>query len=281
MAATLTQHNYGKGRVRVTKVVRDGDRHALHEYAVTITLDGDFGGSYKTGDNGKIVATDSMKNTVYVLAREHDFDSPEEFAEIVATHFVTTYEQVSAASVAVEQANWVRIFLDGEAHDHAFTGGGRDVRVAHARHDGTKLTTTGGIAGLLVLKTTASEFHGFVDDRYRTLPDATDRIFATTIDAEWTLPDGSRAANGTFPTAKATVLRTFATRHSLAVQQTLLQIGRDVLDACPGIGEVRLSMPNQHRIPVNLEAFDLTNENEIFVATDEPFGTITGTVTRE
>ncbi|MEM6562790.1 MAG: factor-independent urate hydroxylase [Planctomycetota bacterium] len=280
MPHELTYNSYGKGRVRVTKVVRHGDRHELFELAVKVTLRGDFDASYTAGDNTNIVATDSIKNTVYVLAKETDFTHMEPFAVTLAKHFVDTYPQVSTAEVDVEQPNWVRVFMDGESHDHAFTRGSGDLRTSRAVYDGTTLRHVGGLRGLEVLKTTASEFHGFVDDRYRTLRDTTDRIFATTIDATWTYLESEVDFAALHAGVKRIVLDTFATHHSLAVQQTLLAIGNAVLDAVPHVDEIRLQMPNQHRIPMNLEPFGLTNENEIFVATDEPFGMITGTVKR-
>ncbi|MEM6315879.1 MAG: factor-independent urate hydroxylase, partial [Planctomycetota bacterium] len=214
-----------------------------------------------------------------VLAKETDFTHMEAFAVTLAKHFVDTYPQVSTAEVDVEQPNWVRVFMDGESHDHAFTRGSGDLRTSRAVYDGTTLRHVGGLRGLEVLKTTASEFHGFVDDRYRTLRDTTDRIFATTIDATWTYTDPCDYT-AMHAALKRVMLSTFATHHSLAVQQTLLAIGNAALDAIPQIDDLTLEMPNQHRIPMNLEPFGLTNENEIFVATDEPFGMITGTVKR-
>jgi urate oxidase len=131
-----------------------------------------------------------------------------------------------------------------------------------------------------VLKTTASEFSNFVTDRYRTLKDTKDRIFATTVDAEWTYSIRKADFNGSFSAIRTALLTTFATHHSLAVQQTLLAMGEAALAASPAIQSIDLKMPNQHRIPFNLEPFGIKNDNEIFVPTDEPFGMITGVVTR-
>ena len=280
MPARLTSHRYGKSRVRVTKVIRDGDRHDLIEMSVKIALEGDFAASYESGDNSKVIATDSMKNAVYVLAKETEFRHIEDFAATLARHFVETYGQVTRATIGIEQANWVRVAHDGRPHDHAFTGGGRDTRVCRASYDGDRLDLGGGLRGLLVLKTTASEFHGFVTDRYRTLKDAGDRIFATTVDATWAYTDAGDYTR-LHAAAKRVILATFATHHSLAVQQTLLEMGKALLAEFDWIDDVAMEMPNQHRIPANLEPFGLTNDNEIFVATDEPYGTISGTVSRE
>jgi urate oxidase len=287
LSGALSENSYGKSSVRVTKVLRHQDRHEAIEYAVDIALEGDFAESYTAGDNRKLVATDSMKNTVYVLAKEKSFDSPEGFAVEVARHFCTTYEQVKTTTVSVKQSLWQRIELGGKPHPHAFVAGAGDRRIARARlvKPANRPELAGGIEGLQVLKTTASEFRDFVTDRYRTLKDTRDRIFATTVDAEWeytaaAVAGGKTNFNEIYSSARRAILETFATHHSLAVQQTLLAMGQAVLDACSGIESIKLTMPNQHRIPFDLTPFGLKNENDIFVTTSEPFGLISGVVRR-
>lgn len=278
----LTHNAYGKSAVRLTKVTRLGELHELHEFDVQIELEGAFAASYTAGDNRQVIATDSMKNTVYVLAREQEFDSCEAFALLLARHFVKTYSQVSQATVRIAEASWRRIELDGKPHPHSFVSGGNEQRtcsVVAARSGPT--TVTGGVSDLVVLKTTDSAFKDFVSDRYRTLPDAEDRIFATSVIAEWEYADVDADWNGTFAAARAAILSTFATHYSLAVQQTLLEMGGAVLAACPSVMRVTFSLPNQHRIPVNLGPFGLDNPNVVFVPTSEPFGLIKGTIERD
>ena len=280
----MLQHNaYGKSSIRLTKVMRGPKRHELLELSVDVLLEGDFADSYLTGDNRKIVATDSMKNTVYVLAKENKFESVEEFAIILARHFVATYSQVKTVTISISQTKWDRIAVDDQPHPHSFVDGGSERRTCKAKIERKTSgpVLTGGIAGLQVLKTTGSEFSDFVSDQYRTLKDARDRIFATTVDAVWTYAAEKPDFNGCFDLIRNALLQTFAKHHSLAVQQTLLAMGEAALTACPVIQSIDLKMPNQHRIPFNLEPFGLKNENEIFVPTDEPFGMITGVVTRK
>ena len=76
------------------------------------------------------------------------------------------------------------------------------------------------------------------------------------------------------------LLETFAGHQSLSVQQTLHAMGAAALEACPRVERITLTMPNKHRILVDLKPFGLENANEVFVATDEPHGTITGTLQR-
>src|SRR4051812_44636402 len=190
MSIKLTANHYGKSDVRLTKVVRRGAHHDLFEFSVDVQLIGDFAASYTAGDNSKIVATDSMKNTVYVVAKENDFTSAEQYALILAEHFSRTYRQVETAMVSVRQSSWSRIDTGGKPHDHAFVSGGAELHTAVARATrGSATTIAGGIQDLLVLKTTNSAFKNFVSDRYRTLKDTDDRIFATSVTASWNYGD--------------------------------------------------------------------------------------------
>lgn len=281
MTAKLTHNRYGKSRVRLTKVVRHQDRHDIFEMAVEVSLEGDFARSYTQGDNTNVIATDSMKNTVYVLAKETDFTSIDGFAQTLAQHFVTTYKQVASADVNIQQTLLTRIPIDGKPHAHAFTGGSNEKRTARFRASQDASTTrTGGISGLVVLKSAGSEFTDFVTDRFRTLPDSTDRIFATTVDATWHFNAPDAEGDTCYDALRPVLLKCFAEHHSLAVQQTLLAMGEAALAACDTIDRIDLSLPNQHRIPFNLEPLGHENKAEIFVTTDEPAGQIAGTVER-
>lgn len=286
MSVNLLQNSYGKSEVRLTKVIRNGPRNALLEFSVDVELQGDFAESYTAGDNSKLVATDSMKNTVYVLAKENNFDSAEAFALILAKHFVKTYPQVLSSNVVVRQLNWQRINVGGQPHDHSFVAGGSDTLEAHAvvGNGGNTVRLRGGIRDLLVAKTTRSSFENFVTDRYRTLADAADRIFGTSVSATWHYTEEA-TQNADYASVsslvKSIILEVFAGHMSRAVQETMYAIAEAVLEMVPAIQQIDLRLPNKHRIPVNLKPFDLENNNEIFVWTDEPYGDIRCAVTRK
>jgi urate oxidase len=283
MANVLTHNSYGKSAVRLTKVVRNGARHELFEINADIQLEGDFEAAYRDGDNRLVVATDTIKNTVYVLAKENAFDSVEQFSLILARHFLATYSHVSQATIELYQSAWTRIAVDGKPHDHAFTSAGPQRRYAKAifLRGAAEPALVGGVRDLLVLKTTASEWRDFHADRYRTLKDTRDRIIATKVDADWQYNTTSTDFPKAAAAIDAAILRTFATHYSLGVQQTLLAMGEAALAASSAIDWISFELPNQHRIPFNLEPFGLKFENDIFVATDEPYGLIKGTIARK
>ncbi len=283
MPHDLTYHNYGKSRVRLTKVVRKTNVHELFEIDAQVLLEGDFDAAYTQGDNRNVVATDTIKNTVYVVAKENDFNSIEQFATILCRHFVKTYPQASGAKVDLVQDAWHRINVAGKPHDHAFTVAGPQKRVCTVKLDrsGLEPEVNSGVRDLTVLKTTASEWKDFHRDRYRTLKDTSDRILATKVNAMWKYRSGSVDYNAACCSVWGAILDTFATTHSLGVQQTIYDMGNAALDACADLSEITFELPNLHRIPFMLDPFGLKFENDIFVATDEPFGLITGTIKRK
>src|SRR5688572_19770800 len=280
--AELTHNSYGKSGIRLTKVVRNGARHELFEITADIQLEGDFAAAYTEGDNRQCVATDTMKNFVYVKASEYSFDSIERFALILGMELLKAYPQISRAAVELTQTAWRRIVIDGNPHEHAFVNDGRHKRYAKLIQTRSSKQLVGGVRDLIVLKTTASEWRDFHTDRHRTLKDTSDRIMATSIDADWTF---TTQAGPEFDEIHAVIMNaivsTFATKHSLGVQQTLKDMGDAALAACGAIDSISFTLPNLHRIPFNLEPFGLKFENDIFVATDEPYGLIKGTITRE
>jgi urate oxidase len=253
---------------------------------IDIELKGNFADSYICGDNRLIIATDTMKNVAYALAKEHSVDSIEGFGATLAGHFLEHHTHVHAAIIRLVEQPLERVRVDGVEHPHAFAGKtteSRTSRVWGYRHG---LCVQSGIDGLFLLKTTNSSFAGFLRDRFTTLPDCSDRVFATMLQAEWMNPviQPQGIANvdwdGTHAAVRKALVETFAGHQSLSVQQTLHAMGEAALDACPQIDFITLTMPNKHRILVDLKPFGLENVNEIFVATDEPHGFITGTVQR-
>lgn len=282
MPARLQSNSYGKGEVRITRLFRRPDATIdVCQMTVDITLHGDFADSYIAGDNTRIIATDSMRNTVYVLARRHEFATPEDFAHLLVDHFLATYAHVSGVEIAVEAQPYARLTVDGAPHPHAFQGGGTARHTCHiGRQRNGPTIIHQGIDGLLVLKATASEFANFISDEYRTLPDSHDRIFSTVVKAAWQFNDRPPDYRATRAAATGAILDTFAKHYSLAVQQTLYAMGEAVLDAVPAAARITLTLPNKHHLPFNLAPFKLDNPNLVFHPIDEPYGLIEGTIER-
>jgi urate oxidase len=270
----LAANRYGKSAIRLVKIVRGPDRHAVRDLTVAITLEGDFASSYVEGDNSLVVATDTMKNTVYAFAREHLTGPIESFGGVLARHFVSI-PQVERATVSIEEHDWLRI---GDAPD-AFSRDKSSTRTAGVVATSAGLTVDAGIADVTVMKTGKSAFSGFPRDAYTTLPETQDRIMATKLTAVWRYV-GEPDFDASFGAIRRTLLDVFAEHESASVQHSIWIIGRAIVERHAEVAEVTLTLPNLHHWLADLSPFGQPNDREIFIATTEPHGLIQATVRR-
>ena len=276
----LISNTYGKGRVRVMRVHREGACNEVRELTVQAMLEGGFSRAYTHGDNRTSVATDTVKNICYIVARENLRACAEEYAARLAERFLQRYPQVERVTVRTWETRWARAVLDGAPHPHSFTldANGRPTAVVTATRDG--MATVSGIAGYTFLKSTASGWEDFVQDEYTTLPDTNDRLAATAMDASWTWSTPPADYTATNAAILHTMLTVFGTTYSRGIQDSLFRMGEAVLAAVPEVATVSMACPNKHYIPVNLDRFGLSADNTVFVCTDEPHGQIECTVGR-
>jgi urate oxidase len=276
MSVVLGPNNYGKSEVRLVKVDRSAERHELRDLTVDVGLSGEFEAAHVGGDNTGLLATDTMRNTVYALARQHPVDSPESFAIVLVKHFLDAGPSVTSARVRIVEHPWARL----GSHPHAFerASGGR--HVATVTGDGTDLAVEAGIDDLLVLKTTGSGWEGYLHEQYTSLKETAERIMATVVTAHWTYRDAQVDFGPVWDAVRATILDAFGDHYSPSVQFTLYRMGEAVLEAHPEVERIHFSLPNKHHLLYDLSRFGLDNPNEIFHATTEPYGLIEGTVER-
>jgi urate oxidase len=281
MGIRLGQNNYGKSRVRLLRVARQEGRHEIAELTLAIRFEGDFETAHTKGDNRSILPTDTMKNTVYVLARQHPIDTVEDFSLRLVDHFLSRNPQVRRVRIETAEEPWARICRGGKPHASAFASSGAERRTAIL--DGTRESTTirAGLENLVVLKTTKSAFVGFLRDSYTTLKEDRNRILSTTIRATWLYGDGKIDFGVIWRGVRQTLLEIFAEHESGSLQHTLYGMGEAVLAQFGEIREIHLSLPNKHYNLVNLAPFELDNPAEVFLPTDEPHGLIEATLERE
>jgi urate oxidase len=280
MAIRLGRNQYGKAEVRVVAVDRSRPRHTLVDLNVSSSLRGDFAAAHTAGDNAHVLATDTQKNTVFAFARD-GIGSPEAFGLRLARHFADAYDWITGARIGIESYGWDRIPVDGQPHDHAFSRTGGEVRTAVVTVDGDDAHVLTGLTGLVVLKTTGSEFWGFPRDAYTTLPETRERILATAVTARWRYASTGLDWDAAFTGVRTALLEAFAGTHSLALQHSLYAMGEAALERNPDVAEVRLSLPNKHHFLQDLSAFGLDNPDVVYHADDRPYGLIEGVVERD
>ncbi|KAL0575252.1 hypothetical protein V5O48_006717 [Marasmius crinis-equi] len=312
----LSHARYGKDKVRVLRVVRDKEAgvHHVVEYNVTVLVEGEIDIAYTHGDNSVIVATDSLKNITYYVAKVSPHVLvPERFALHLGTHLVSKYAHIHKAFVTVEQLRWSRIPVDGKGHPHSFLRDGDEKRVVNAEIDGTKgkekivAKLKAGINDLLILKSTGSSFTNFIRDEYTTLMEVDDRIFSTSVDLAYTFapisispPKGEDKLDFALPAdlqqgsvwdvklaerARQITLEVFATDDSASVQATLYKMATQIVTENAGIDEVSYSLPNVHYVPVDMRYIKKENlvpaQAEVFIPLSAPSGLISATVSRK
>ncbi|SMD02766.1 factor-independent urate hydroxylase [Lentzea albidocapillata] len=277
MAIVLGPNQYGKAENRLVTVSRNGSVHTIKDLTVSTSLRGDLADTHLTGDNAKVLATDTQKNTVYAFAKESPVGEIEDFALRLGRHFVGSQEPITGARILIDEHAWDRI----DGHDHSFVQGSNEKRTTAVTIDGSQAWVVSGVRDMVVLKSTGSEFHGYPKDPYTTLKETNDRILATSVTARWRYIGTEVDWAKSFAEIRSVMLKTFADKHSLSLQQTLYAMGEAVLNARPEVAEVRLSMPNKHHFLVDLSAFGLENDNEVFYAADRPYGLIEGSILRD
>ncbi|CAF9917730.1 MAG: hypothetical protein ALECFALPRED_000349 [Alectoria fallacina] len=287
---------YGKDNIRVYKVHKDAKTgvQTVVEMTVCVLLKGDIETSYTKADNSVVVATDTMKNTVYIMAKQHPVTPPELFGAIVASHFVEKYKHIHSACVKVVTHRWTRLTVAGEPHPHSFFRDGSETRNVEATADeGKGISIRSAIAGLLVLKSTGSAFHSFYKDEYTTLPDVYERILSTEVDCGWawntfssvqevqsTVPNFDKA----WESARMITLETFAKESSPSVQNTLYKMCEQILEVVSEVKAVDYSLPNKHYFEIDLSWHkglkNTGKDAEVYAPQSDPNGLIQCTVTR-
>ncbi len=294
MGIVLGPNQYGKAENRVVRIYRDTPRHEIRDVNVSTSLRGDFSAAHLTGDQASVLPTDTQKNTCYAYAKEKGLGAIEDYALALARHFVEDVAPVEGARIEVDEYFWDRIEVDGHPHEHSFVRRGQEVRTTVVTVDGDREWVVSGLKDLVILKSTGSEFRGFLTDRYTTLQETSDRIMATSLVARWRYrgTEFTKAASplgkgesvdwdATYAGIRAVLLARFAQVHSLALQQTLWEMGKAVLERFDAVAEIKFSAPNKHHFLVDLSPFKVDNPGEVFHADDRPYGLIQVTVMRD
>ena len=285
MAIVLGDNQYGKAENRVVRIYRDGPRHEIRDVNVSTSLRGDFAAAHLKGDQARVLPTDTQKNTCFAYAKEKGIGQIEDYAIDLALHFVDDVGPVEGARIEVEEYAWERVSIDGVEHDHTWVRRGPEVRTTVVTVDGIgddqRTWVVSGLKDLVLLKSTGSEFWGYLKDEYTTLTETHDRVLATSLTARWRYAGTDLPWGRSYADVHRLLLRRFAQVHSLALQQTLWEMGKAVLEEHPEIAEIKLSAPNKHHFAADLAPFGVENNGEIFYAADRPYGLIQCTVARD
>jgi urate oxidase len=277
----LESNHYGKHAVRLLRVHRTATHHEVAEWSADVLIEGDLAGSYLSDDNTSVVPTDTVKNTILALAHDHEAADRDEFALLLARHFPVRYAHLTACDAEVTESLWSRLTHDGQPHPHCFTREANGQPFSRVRYErGGAVRRSAGLRGFVLMKTTASGFAEFPRCEMTTLPETSDRILATSLDAVWEFADGATAAPADAAVRDA-ILAVFADTWSPSVQRTLFLMAEAALAAVPGLSRITLTLPNKHYLPLDLTKVGRpAGQDRVFLPTDDPFGFIEATVAR-
>jgi len=264
------------------------------EMTVCLLLEGEIESSYTHADNSVVVPTDTMKQTTYIMAKKHPVNPPELFASILGTHFIETYKHIHTAHITIVTHRWTRMTIDGKPHPHSFFRDGAETRLTECDViEGKGIEIRSGISGLLVLKSTGSQFHSFHTDDFTILQDTYDRILSTSVDAGWKWKTISMEQvkaeadkfDKTWTAAREITMKTFAEEDSPSVQNTMYKMCGQILDTEPSVQAVDYELPNKHYFEIDLSwHHGLKNtgkDAEVYAPQSDPNGLIKCTVTRD
>jgi urate oxidase len=277
----LGSNCYGKQRVRVLKLIRKPDQHVVKELTVSALLHGDYTAAHVSDDNSAIVPTDTVKNTIHILAKDCLGENTEGFAIDLANHFLNRYAHIESVDVDIRERAWQRMTIDGKPHPHSFVDRDQGVPLVALKKSRESFTLWSGITDLIVMKTTEAAFAGYPKCEFTSLKETSDRIVSTSIFAQWNYTSLELAFPKLNEVILSTMLGVFAQEFSPSVQRTLFQMGEAALNTVSDIAAVEMKLPNKHYLGIDLSPFGRENANEVFLPTDEPHGEIEAIVQRK
>jgi urate oxidase len=228
--------------------------------------------SYTEANNKVVVATDTQKQTAYILAKQNPVIPIELFASILGSHFVTKYDHIHGAHIKIIQHKWTRMTVDGKPHPHSFLRDGEDTREVevYAQDGGRGIKVKSGVNKLLVLKSTGSAFYDFHRDEYTQLPETRDRILSTEVESRWSWKTFSNVEevrtyaskfDEAYEGVRKITLETFAKDESASVQNTMYKMCEQILASVPAVDNVEYTLPNKHYFEIGKLIFIVSSRN--------------------
>jgi urate oxidase len=274
MSIQLGENSYGESGVRLLRVVKQEGRHDVKEMILDIRFEGDFEEAHAKGENRTILPPDTMKNTVYVLARQYPVEAIEEFCLHAIDHFLTYNPQVSRVEMEAAERLWARVPHGGKPHPSTFMRAGDEQRTAQLSATRKATTIRGGIDNLVLLKTNKPAFENFMRDPYTTLEEDAQGILSASLRANW-LYEGEEIEYGPiWHGVRQALLENFAEHDGRSLQHTLYAMGEAVLSNFDSIREICLCLADKHYRLADLAPFGMDNPAQVFLPSDEPHGLI-------
>jgi urate oxidase len=267
----LNTGTYGESRLRMLRVMRKGDRHDPKDLTIAIRFEGDVSAR---------VPGEAIKNLVHRVAREHDYAAIESLGLAMCARILAEHPSIGLARIEIVEQPWGRLEAGGKPQNHSFTPNGVERRTATVSSNGTRVSVSAGLDDLILLRTAG--FAPIARGRASDEPaaDGLQRLFIATFAARWAYTSGEIAFLPYRQGVRSAIVDTFAWHKGRSAHDTLTEIADVILASFSEISEISLSLQERPYRPVDLLELSLDGDT-LFVAHDEPVGTVEVTVTRE
>lgn len=281
MPNLLAENSYGESGVRLLRVARQADRRDVKEVTLDVRFEGDFEDAHERGENRKILPPQTIRNTVYALARQYPSAAIEDFSLHLIEHFLTYNAQISQVRIEAEESAWARIPHAGKPHGSAFTQSAKERRIASLRGARESVEVRGGVRELFVLKAAKAGFEGFLRDPYTTLEDDGDSMISAELRAAWLYKGEEIEFNATWHGVRQALLEVFAEHESRSLPHTLYAMGEAIFASFDPITEISLSISGEYCALADLKPLGMDNPGEIFLPADAPRALAEATLRRK
>jgi urate oxidase len=281
MAIHLGENSYGSARVRVLRVARQEGRHDIKELTLAVRFEGDFEAAHRRGDNRKILPADTIKNTVYALARQHSIEAAESFCLHLVDHFLTYNPQISRVRIEAAENVWTRLPRGDKPRVTSFARADDEKRTVmlNATREGTEIRA--GVDGLVVLKTSKSSLENFRRDPFTTLEVDPSRILCTVLRADWLYAGEEIEYGQIWHGVRDMLLEAFAEHETQSLQHTVYAMGETILNNFDQIREIHLALPDKRFQLIDLAALGTDNPGNVYLPMEEPFDLAEATIRRD
>nr|8OFK_AAA Chain AAA, Uricase [Gallus gallus]8OFK_BBB Chain BBB, Uricase [Gallus gallus]8OFK_CCC Chain CCC, Uricase [Gallus gallus]8OFK_DDD Chain DDD, Uricase [Gallus gallus]8OH8_AAA Chain AAA, Uricase [Gallus gallus]8OH8_BBB Chain BBB, Uricase [Gallus gallus]8OH8_CCC Chain CCC, Uricase [Gallus gallus]8OH8_DDD Chain DDD, Uricase [Gallus gallus] len=279
---------YGKNTIKFLRLHREGKKHFVKEVEVCTHLRLTSAHEYLDGNNSFVIPTDTIKNIVLVLAKKNGISSIEQFAIDICKHFMTTFCQVAYVKTYIQEVPWQRQYQNGVPHIHSFILVPDGIRFCEAEQcRNGPLVVCAGIKDLKLMKTTQSGFEGFYRNEHTTLPERNDRILCGEFFCKWSYGEcRDFDFDCIWSKVRECILEAFSGppdcgEYSPSYQRTVNCIQMCVLSRVPQVQVIEVILNNNFYNVVDMKALGCTNDKEVLVPVETPYGSCACTLGRK
>lgn len=265
--------------MRVLRLAGRGGRHDPRELTIACRFEGDFAAAFRDGRPQGPVPGDALCNAILREVRRAGPAELEEIGLALCRHLLDAHAPLTRVRVDLVERGWTRLEAGGRPQDRAFAAGPPETKEAAVTSNGTQVAIVAGLGHLSLMRTSGFAPEGELPDDGSA--DALPRLLVAGLAARWTYSSADVTFRAFRQGVRSAIVDAFSSHRGPSVQHTLYAIADIVLATYDEIREVSLSLAERPYRPVDLLPEHPSDTCDLFVALDEPVGTVEVTVERD